>query len=157
MSSPGHRLSSSQPRRVRMPTRSRALVLAGAAGGAILLLALAAYIYDHSRRDVIANGVRIAGIDVGGLHEAAARAKVQHKLSAELRRPITVHSGSRSWRLYAHEAQLKVDVPAMVSEAVSASREGSIVSRTMRGLFGGTVHHDVPLIASYSLPAVRRL
>ena len=30
--------------------------------------------YDHARRDLIAPGVRIAGVPVGRLHAAAARA-----------------------------------------------------------------------------------
>jgi lipoprotein-anchoring transpeptidase ErfK/SrfK len=157
MSSPGHRLSSPSPRSLRAFASSRRLVWAAAAGGLILVLALAAYLYDHSRRDLIANGVRVDGIDVGGLREAAARAKVQRTLSANLRRPITVHSGSRTWHLAAREAHLTVDVRAMVAEAVSASREGSIFSRTIRGVFGGSIHRNVQLIASYSLPAVRRL
>ena len=34
----------------------------------------------------------------------------------------------------------------MVAQAVSASREGSIFTRTVRGLFGGSVHRNVPLV-----------
>ena len=45
----------------------------------------------------------------------------------------------------------------MVAQAVDASREGSIVTRTFRGLIGGTVNHDVPLVVSYSHEAVRGL
>ena len=52
----------------------------------IALLAGGAYLYDHSRRDVIANGVRIDGVAVGGLHETAARAKIERDLVAPLQR-----------------------------------------------------------------------
>ena len=55
----------------------------------VVVLAAAMYLYDHSRRDVIANGVRIDGVDVGGLHEAAALTKVQNELVAQLNRPVT--------------------------------------------------------------------
>jgi lipoprotein-anchoring transpeptidase ErfK/SrfK len=106
---------------------------------------------------VIANGVRIDGISIGGLHEAAARAKLERVLTAELRRPITVRSGSRTWRLDTRALDVRVDIPAMVARAVSVSREGSIVSRTVRELFGGHVDRNLPLVASFSLPAVRRL
>jgi lipoprotein-anchoring transpeptidase ErfK/SrfK len=123
----------------------------------LVALALGTYLYDHSRRDIIASGVRIDGIAVGGLHEAAARAKIERVLSGELRRPITVRSGSRTWHLDTRAVDVKPDVRAMVAQAVSVSREGSIVSRTIRGLFGGSVDRDLPLVASYSLPAVRTL
>jgi lipoprotein-anchoring transpeptidase ErfK/SrfK len=134
-------------------------VLPIAMAGVLLLLVLAAavYLYDHSRRDVIANGVRIDGVAVGGLHEAAARTKVERELVARLSYPVTLHSGTRTWTLSAREAQLAVNVANMVSQAVSASREGSIVTRTARGLFGGSVNRDVPLVVSYSHAAVRAL
>ena len=45
----------------------------------------------------------------------------------------------------------------MISQAVSVSREGSIFSRTARGLFGGSVKRNIPLVVSYSHQAVRAL
>ena len=53
------------------------------------------------------------------------------------------------------QAGVAVDVAATVAEAVSASRSGSIFSRTWRGLFGGSVNRDLPLRVSYSHQAVR--
>src|SRR5438270_9365656 len=50
----------------------------------LALLVLGAYLYDHSRRDVIAAGVRVAGLSVGGLHEVAARCKLHRDLVARL-------------------------------------------------------------------------
>lgn len=139
---------------------SRRRVLPIAVGGVLLLLAALAagvYAYDHSRRDVIANGVRIDGVRVGGLHAAAARTKVESELVARLNYPVTLHSGTRTWTLSAREAHLAVDVASMVARAVSVSREGSILTRTARGLFGGSVNRDVPLVVSYSHRAVRAL
>jgi lipoprotein-anchoring transpeptidase ErfK/SrfK len=45
----------------------------------------------------------------------------------------------------------------MIDDALSASRKGSIFSRTVRGLFGGTVKRDIPLQAGYSHQAIREL
>jgi lipoprotein-anchoring transpeptidase ErfK/SrfK len=137
--------------------RSRALLLAAAGALLVVVLAAAMYLYDHSRRDVIAKGVRIDGVNVGGLHEAAARAKIQHELLARLNRPVTVSWGSQSWTLDAHQADLSVDTQNMVAQAESASREGSIFTRTVRGLFGGSVNRNIALIVSYSHQAVREL
>jgi len=140
------------------PVRRRSRVLTVAAlGAALLLLVAGAYVYDHSRRDLIANGVRIDGVSVGGMRAAAARAKIQQELIAGLKRPVTVRSGSHTWTLRPREADLRIDTNAMVAQAVSASREGSILTRTVRGLFGGSVSRDIPLTVSYSHDAVRRL
>jgi len=140
-----------------VPRRSRLPIAAAVGAAVVVVLAGGMYLYDHSRRDVIANGVQIDGVNVGGMHEAAARTKIQHELIGRLDRPVTVRSGSKKWTLSAREADLTVDAEAMVAQAVSASREGSIVTRTVRGLFGGSVNRNVPLAVSYSHPAVRAL
>jgi lipoprotein-anchoring transpeptidase ErfK/SrfK len=133
-------------------------VLLGA-GAAVLLLALAVftYFYDHARRDEIAKGVKIAGVPVGGLHEAAAREKLDRDLVARLNGPVVVRSGGRTWHLEGRHAGLQVDVDDMVRQAIDASRGGSIISRTFRGITGGSVNRDIPLVASYSHAAVRTL
>jgi lipoprotein-anchoring transpeptidase ErfK/SrfK len=137
--------------------RSSPLVVVAVSAAVVVLLGAAMYLYDHSRRDLIAKGVRIDGVSVGGMREAAARTKIQHELVARLNQPVTVRSGSRTWTLSVREAHLTVDAASMVARAVSASREGSIVGRTVRGLFGGSVNRNVPLAVSYSHQAVRAL
>jgi lipoprotein-anchoring transpeptidase ErfK/SrfK len=137
--------------------RDRRLTAAAIGCAIVLLLGVGMYLYDHGRRDLIANGVRIDGVSVGGMREAAALTKVQRQLAGSLDRLVTVRSGSRSWTLAAPEAALRIDARGMVAQAVRASREGSIFSRTARGLFGGSVNRDVPLLVSYSHAAVRAL
>jgi lipoprotein-anchoring transpeptidase ErfK/SrfK len=125
---------------------------------AVLVLALAMYLYDRGRREDIAKGVRIDGIDVGGTSAAAARTKLQRELgSALLGRPVVVRSGTRTWSIDGRQADLTVDVNGMVDEAVSVSRQGSIFSRTARGLLGESVNRNIPLQATYSHQAVRDL
>jgi len=97
---------------------------------AILAIAVGTYAYDHGRRDVIANGVKIAGVDVGGLHSAAASAKIQRELIAPLDRPGTVRARRRSWQLSGRQAGLAVDTNALIAEAVQASRQGSSPARS---------------------------
>jgi lipoprotein-anchoring transpeptidase ErfK/SrfK len=137
--------------------RRSALWILAFAGALVVVLGAAMYIYDHSRRDVIADGVRIDGVRVGGLHASAARTKVQAELGTRLSRPVRVRHGSQVWTLNAREAHLTVNVGNMVAQAVSVSREGSILTRTTRGLFGGSVNRDIPLVVSYSHQAVRGL
>jgi lipoprotein-anchoring transpeptidase ErfK/SrfK len=132
----------------------RYLPIAALGAAIVFALALAAFLYDHSRRGVIAAGVRIDGVGVGGLGERAALEKVDRALGATLDRPVTVRSGGRSWTLGAREARLALDARSMVAQAVGASREGSFITRAARDLFGGRVNRDIPLAASYSHEAV---
>ncbi len=139
--------------------RARSALPMVALGVAVLLVVLvaASYVYDHARKDVIAKGVSVDGVAVGGLHEAAARRKVEDDLVAPLHQRLTVSSGAHSWTLDASEAQVRVAVSNMISQALSASRGGSFISRTARGVFGGSVKRNVPLVVSYSHAAVRAL
>jgi lipoprotein-anchoring transpeptidase ErfK/SrfK len=139
------------------PRRSRLPLVAGILAGLVVLLGAAMFVYDHARREQIAKGVSIAGVPVGGLSESAARAKLEHDLIAKLNRPVVVRSGSRSWTLSARQAGVTVDASNMVSQAVEASRQGSIFTRTFRALSGGSVHRDVPLVVGYSHKAVRTM
>jgi len=150
----GHEMSAYAAR----AARGARLPIIAAFGVAVVLVAAGAmYLYDHGRRETIAKGVRIDGVSVGGLREGAAREKIQHELVANLDRPVTVRAGSKKWTLSAREAGLGIDTANMVAQAVRVSREGSIVGRTVRDLFGGSVKRNIPLVVSYSHQAVRGL
>ena len=142
-----------------MRTAGRLTPLSLFAGCAVVVvvLGLGMYLYDHSRRETIADGVTVAGIDVGGLSAGQARVRLRRELTASLERPVVVRSGAMAWSLDGRRAGVSVDVGGMVGEAVAIGREGSIFTRTIRGLFGGRVRRSVPLQASFSHAAVRAL
>jgi lipoprotein-anchoring transpeptidase ErfK/SrfK len=137
--------------------RSRWPIVGAICAGVLVLLAAAMLIYDHARRDRIANGVTIGGVPVGGLSRAAARVKVQRDLIGPLNRPVEVRYGQRHWTLGPRRAGVTVDANALVAQAIAASRKGSIFTRTFRDLFGGAVDRDVKPRVGYSLAAVRAL
>jgi lipoprotein-anchoring transpeptidase ErfK/SrfK len=149
-------MAASSVDRLASMSRRRVLPFVALAAGLVVVLAVAMYLYDHSRRDVIANGVKIGGVPVGGLHAAAARTKLEHEIGQKLAQPVTVRYGSQTWQLNPRAAGVKVDVAGMVDQAVNASREGSILTRTIRGLTGGGVSRQVPLAVSYSHGATVR-
>ncbi|HTA16054.1 MAG TPA: L,D-transpeptidase family protein [Solirubrobacteraceae bacterium] len=126
------------------------LILVAGLLGLVLVLAISAFAYDHSRRNQIAKGVRIDGVDVGGLSATAARARLERTVVASMERPVSVSAQGRSWRLTPRQAGVVVDVDGTVATALSASRTGSIFSRTWRGLSGGSIDRDVALRVSYS-------
>jgi lipoprotein-anchoring transpeptidase ErfK/SrfK len=129
---------------------------------AVLLLvliggAVAAFAYDSSRDDLIAKGVTIAGVDVGGMTTAEARRAVERQLKEPLEQPIRVRRGQTRFTLSAEDAGVKADVGGMVDEALEASRDGSIFSRVARDITGGEEDAQVPPRVTYSSDAVRDL
>jgi lipoprotein-anchoring transpeptidase ErfK/SrfK len=137
--------------------RQRSFVILAAALAFLLVGSVAVYAYDSSRDDVLADGVKAGGVDLGGMHTAKARTKLQRELGARLNRPLdAVYHGHR-YRLTPEQARLRIDARAMVDDALQKSRDGNILSRTARGVFGGTVKADIPVEASYSHAAVAAL
>jgi lipoprotein-anchoring transpeptidase ErfK/SrfK len=136
----------------------RSIAIVAALTLAILLVgAGVVYAYDASRDDHIAEGMRIGGVDVGGLSAAQANARLRTQLIAPLERSVVVHSGDRSFRLTAREARVQVNSGELVDEAVDASRQGSFLSRAWRDLTGGKVERHVQPTIEFSKPAVQRL
>jgi lipoprotein-anchoring transpeptidase ErfK/SrfK len=119
------------------------------------VLGVGAYAYDSSRDDLIADGVRIAGVDVGGLRAHAARVRLRKELVGRLDRPVRVVAAGRRFRLTPDTASLAVDVGAMVDEALARSHSGGLPGRVWRNLMGSSVNDDLPARVTYSRLDVR--
>src|SRR5919206_1752698 len=108
--------------------RRRLLVAAGVLTTVIGagLTAVGAYAYSWSRAnaDLIARGVTVAGVEVGGLHAADARALVAARLGAQLRRPVQLTYEAHRFVIRPTGAGLRVDVARIVDDAVLLSRRG---------------------------------
>jgi lipoprotein-anchoring transpeptidase ErfK/SrfK len=135
--------------------RTPLILLVGLLLGLVVVLAIGIYAYDHSRRDQIAKGIHVDGIDVGGLSASAATARLQRSVEASMERSVVASLHGKTWHITPREAHVAVDVSGTVAEALSASRSGSIFTRTWRGLSGASVNKELTLHVSYSRPAVR--
>ena len=137
--------------------RHKSFIFVAALVAFLIAGAVAAYAYDSAREDQIAEGVTIAGVDVGGLEAGEARAVVEHEIARPLEQPVAVVHGRRRFRLSAEDAAVRADVGGMVDEALEGSRDGSIVSRVARDLTGGSEDLQVEPRVSYSRRALERL
>ena len=125
----------------------------------VVLLALVGGMlaYDSSRKDVIAKGVTVRGIDVGGLTTSEARDRLRSQLADPLRQPVVARYRDRRFTLTPERARVAVDVEASVQRALDRSRSGSVITRTVRGLTGGRVDADVDADISYDRSAISSL
>jgi hypothetical protein len=126
---------------------------------AALLLVLVvggAYAYDSSKKDQIAEGVTIGGVDVGGLNEEEATALVRRKLLAPLQGSLRVTFRKRSWELPGEKLKIRANVDAAVEEAVEDSQEGGLPGRLVRYVSGGEVDESIKPGVTYYEPAINR-
>jgi lipoprotein-anchoring transpeptidase ErfK/SrfK len=136
--------------------RGRRAVIVGIIVAVVLVGAIGAFAYDRSQRDTIASGVRVGGVELGGTKPAQARARLEDRLLASLRRPVTVVYRGHRFTLSARAAGVAVDVDALVDEALARSRQGSLLARIDREVTGGGVDADIQPHVHYDRTVVAR-
>lgn len=118
--------------------------------------ALGAYAYDNSKKDEIAEGVTAGGVDLGGLTEQQAKAKLHRKLVKPLRGGVRVNFSGDHWTLPGKRLKVRADVDRMVDRALEVSQEGGMPGRIVRNLTGGEVDEQIPSQVAYSQSAINR-
>ena len=126
--------------------------LLGLVVAALVLFSATVLVIDAARKDVIADGVRIASADVGGLDRDEARELVERELSGEFPKEVRATYKGEGLLLRPEEAQAKLDVDTSVDAALSYSRRES--NPFSRVLAGHDASGTVPPRISVSRPAV---
>jgi hypothetical protein len=137
----------------------RSATFIAVAAGLVLLVGGSAgvYAYDRGRQDTIGQGVRVGGVDVSGLGRAAATRRLHEELLGPLSSDVVVHTRGQRHTLTAKVAKIHADVDGMVTEALQRSRDGNVLSRTVRNLTGGEVKANIAPEITFSKRAVTRL
>ena len=137
--------------------RSRSLAIAAVLVVALLAGAGGVYAYDRDHEGTIAEGVRVNGVDVGGLTAPRAREKLRSELLEPLDRPVYARYEGRKFTLTPRQAAVGVDIDGSVQRALARSREGTMLTRTWREVRGERLRADLDAKITFSRPAVRRL
>lgn len=122
----------------------------------VVVVAGAAYAYDSTQKDKIADGVTIGGVDVGGLERQEAERLVRKRLLQPLQHNLRVEFRDQSWELPGEKLKLHADVETAVAEALEDSQEGGLPGRLVRYVSGGDVDESISPQISYSEPAINR-
>ena len=113
--------------------------------------------YDASRSDLLAEGITLAGMDVGGMTAGKARAALNEQVADRLARPLTLTYRGRRFALDPSLVDVRTNVDALVSSAAAVSREGNFLTRSFRDLSGRHNETVLELEVEYSHAAVARV
>jgi len=94
-------------------------------------------------------GVRVGGVDVGGLSLAAARQRLAPLAAAAMHRDLTVIAGSRRWSVTPRALGLRLDLDSKLREAFALGRETSALDRYGTQLTLITQGRDLALVGNY--------
>ena len=103
----------------------------------------------------LADGITIAGVDVGGLTHGEALRRVWSALRGPAMRGITVRVADQKHELTARRARVRLRLPAAVDAAQAASQDGTFLERGWRELTGGEVRHNIAVNPAASRQAIR--
>ena len=137
--------------------RKRVVLIAALVGLLLLVGAGGVYAYDRAHAEEIGKGVSVGGVDVSGLTEQEAAAKLRAAVLDPLKRPVVVRALGKRYRLTPARAEVGVDVDGSVHAALERSRDGSVLTRTWRGIRGKPVGAELDLDITYSKAAIARL
>jgi len=131
--------------------RTRRILFVGAAVAVLVLVvggaAYAAYRYEMANADRILPGVRIDGIDVGGMTKAEAVAALEGRVEDRLDAPVTLVLGDRIWTSSIAELGRRALVDRAVTEALAVNEQHGTFDRFWRRFRDTPV--DVDLEVSY--------
>jgi lipoprotein-anchoring transpeptidase ErfK/SrfK len=137
--------------RTRLIVLATVLVLLGLGGVA------GVYFYDQSKQDLIAEGVKVNGVAIGGMTRAAAERKLSATLLEPLDRPVKVRYKDRTFTLTQKAAAIGIDIRGSVDRAMRRSQEGDMFSRTWRNLRDESLNTELAAQVSYNQPAIEKL
>jgi lipoprotein-anchoring transpeptidase ErfK/SrfK len=123
---------------------------------AVVLGAAGAYAYDNSQKGKIADGVTIAGVDVGGLNAEEAEAAVRRHLLVPLRHSLEVGFDGETWALPGAKLEVRANLDGAVERAVEESQDGGLPTRLVRYITGGEVDKRLSAQVTYSQSAINR-
>jgi L,D-transpeptidase-like protein/putative peptidoglycan binding protein len=116
----------------------------------------AAWRYDASRDDRLAEGISIAGVDVGGMRADEARRVLSARIEGPLAEPVAVRFRSGQFVFSPETADVQTNVDALVDTALARSRSGTFLARAFRDATGGKLPQSDDVDITYSHAAVDR-
>jgi lipoprotein-anchoring transpeptidase ErfK/SrfK len=123
------------------------------AGGGVA----ATYAYDNSKKDLIAEGVKVNGVSIGGLTRAQAEQKLSSALLAPLDRPVKVRYHDRTFTLSQKAAAVGINIRGTVDQALKRSQQGDMFSRTWRNLRNKSLDTELAADVTWNKASVGRL
>jgi lipoprotein-anchoring transpeptidase ErfK/SrfK len=126
------------------------LALALVGGGT----AYATYRYDQAAASRILPGVRIAGVDVGGMTREEARAAVVAEADQALGRRLVVRTEGAAWKLTPQELGTRAGVDQAIDAAFRLADQESMLSRVYHRVAGEPLRVSLDLGYAYDDQAI---
>jgi vancomycin resistance protein YoaR len=111
----------------RKTGRSSTLLWVAAGVGTLVCLFVLAVLVDSALSyNKVHSGIRVAGVDLGGLTKAEAISALDQAVKAAQDDPITLRAGDKSWTVLPTDVGAAVNVEAVVKTAMGVTRQSNV-------------------------------
>lgn len=124
---------------------------------AALGITVAAFAVDQVDAGRILPGIRVAGIDIGGMTPAQATSAVRAKLDPPLSRPITIKAGMQTLHVQPSGLGVRALVAEAVRQAVAESHSMNMLPRSYHRLFHWPVGTSIAVRYTYPTTVITPL
>src|SRR5437764_2801973 len=125
-------------------TAKRILVIVSVALVALFAgTTVVAFAYDRAESGHFLSGVRIGGVDVGGMSRSEAVAAVRRQAHVYLSHPVTIHAGKKTFHVVPRKLGVTAGVQIAVDRAMQDASSMNWASRSYHRLFGWSVDMHV--------------
>jgi lipoprotein-anchoring transpeptidase ErfK/SrfK len=108
----------------------RAMTIGFSAAAVVLVLLVAGFfVMDGVKDDTIADGVRVGGVDVGGMKRDEAGTLVRRTLAGTTGEPVAVMLDDTHYVMRAEVAKARIDVGATLDAALDADDDKAVAPR----------------------------
>ena len=112
----------------------------------------------YTFKNVIYNGVSIAGVSVGGLTQEEAKEKIGFEIEKIYSQPVLqLKYGEQNWDISKEDIDLQIDKNALVDNAYKVGREGTLVDKIQDIFFSFQKGYNVNLITTYNEKKVENI
>jgi lipoprotein-anchoring transpeptidase ErfK/SrfK len=121
------------------------LIASASIAGVVGLAAIASFAYARASQDRIMPGVRIAGVDVGGMPRTEAERVLALYVQRQLSRVISVQAAGETWEVTPAALGVRADAAAALSQALVASDAIGWPANAYHRLTGKPVNESIPI------------
>src|SRR2546423_1693816 len=121
-------------------TARRLLVISAVTVAALFAgTTVVAFAYDRVESDHFLSGVRIGGVDVGGMSRSEAVGAVRRQAHVYLSHPVTIHAGRKTFHVVPRKLGVTAGVQIAVDRAMQDASSMNWASRPYHRLFRWSV------------------
>lgn len=112
----------------------------------------------YTFKNVIYNGVNVAGVSVGGLTQEEAKERLDYEIEKIYSQPVLkLKYGEQDWDIKKEDIDFQINGEALLDNAYKVGREGTLVDKVQDIFFSFQKGYNIDLIVTYDEKKIAKI